>query len=679
VSERVEKSARFAFLAAICWLLCMTLDAEWARRLPVLGDCLEYVQAFFLTGFTFFCFLFYRNEIGRSYQVVDLLDLLWRSFITSIVCFGLVFLIRLADIGNNLLSFIPADIILYWSYYFYVASIVIFQANLFYIFKNLASYPKISSQEKKWHYVEIFMIALVVLGLVLHDTGEYSKMIGVGVSALVTLVFATRLKWVAYLTLRQKGQAIMLITSVLLMGLFFLQLFLGGEIASKKPYSISSNFFYHAQFTFLGVYAVLALLMLLFNLPTSSLFDKRTEDMGRFRMFSEALQNGTDKKDVIEQLLNGAMAISLADAVWVEYVPDEGATEIFVKKMETAHLSSFKKALFRGQPLDESMSIVREVQDKELMDAHSPEMSMLSFPLRTSKNKFGHVGMVKYTRDGFERDIISVLKTYTQQASISLENMVLLSEAIEKERYLEEIKISKRVQKSLLPKQFLQEERIQIACYAKSEGAVGGDFYDFFSPDNKIYWVAIGDVAGKGTAAAFLMAQLKGVFRALVQTSASPLDFMGRANKALVDTMERTAFITLSVFCINTEKRTYSHVRAGHCPALFSSASSAHLQTMEPKGIGLGLVKDDSFLSYIEEANGHYQIGDAFYLYTDGVIESKNDKGDIVGTDELAAFLSSRRRLPTEELIQQFDDFMAPLSENATEEDDITFMAMRLG
>jgi serine phosphatase RsbU (regulator of sigma subunit) len=488
------------------------------------------------------------------------------------------------------------------------------------------------------------------------------------------MTFAIRLKWIVYLDFKQKVQAVLLIVSVILMGLFFLQLFLSENNTQKESGSIFNNLFFYSQFTFFGVYSLFSVLMLMFNMPASSVFDKKLEEMGRFQKFSETMQQNSDGNRVLDQLLDGAIAISMADAAWLEYYDKDKKSQIFAKNIEMSEVSGFRSVVLKTQKNTRNEELV--LRDLSLETKHKA-LSVFSIPIATSNNKYGFVVLLKYVKDGFEKDILSVVRTYTQQAAISLENMALMSDAIEKERYLEEIKISKRIQKSLLPKYNFSNEVLDISFYSKSTGTVGGDFYDFCTSDGIHYWIAIGDVAGKGTSAAFLMAQLKGIFRSLVQVCSGPRNLVVRANNALAYSTEKAAFITLSVFLVDTEGMFFRHARAGHCQAILVQGSTGNLSVLEPKGMGLGMLKDDSYRNFIEEENTPYQIGDCLFLFTDGVTEARNSSGELFGIERLKNFLASNYQSSTDTITSNFGDYLRQFCAELEEDDDVTFLSIR--
>lgn len=660
----------FVLLAAASWLLGVFSEIESFRTF--LGVFFGSFNSLMLSFFILFVFLFYRAEIDASKKIGDLLELLWKGFITALCAFVMVLLVRITEFGAE--STTTLSIFEHLGYHFYLAVIVVFQANVFYIFKNLSVFPKVRAIERQWFILELLLIALLIFSAFFPTINTIGKLVSIGATFLITMTFAIRLKWIVYLDFKQKVQAVLLIVSVILMGLFFLQLFLSESISQKESNSIFQHLFFYAQFTFFGVYSVFSVLMLLFNMPASSVFDKKIEEMGRFQKFSETMQQKGDGNRVLDQLLDGAIAISMADAAWLEYYDKDKKSQVFARNIELSEVSEFRSIVLKSQKNTRNEELV--LRDLSFETKHKG-LSIFSIPITTSNNNYGLVVLLKYVKDGFEKDILSVVRTYTQQAAISLENMTLMSDAIEKERYLEEIKISKRIQKSLLPKYNFSNEVLDISFYSKSTGTVGGDFYDFCTSDGIHYWIAVGDVAGKGTSAAFLMAQLKGIFRSLVQVCSGPRNLVIRANNALAYSTEKAAFITLSVFLVDTEGMFFRHARAGHCQAILVNGSTGNLSVLEPKGMGLGMVKDDSFRNFIEEENTPYQIGDCLFLFTDGVTEARNPLGELFGIERLKDFLASNYLLNTDTITDNFGSYLREFCAGLEEDDDVTFLAIR--
>lgn len=199
--------------------------------------------------------------------------------------------------------------------------------------------------------------------------------------------------------------------------------------------------------------------------------------------------------------------------------------------------------------------------------------------------------MLKELSDGFNREMKQIAATFANQAGISIENFRLMEEVLQNERYKEELKIARRVQKRLLPPQLEQDTCFEAAAFSESADEVGGDYYDTLrlSPDKVA--IIIADVSGKGISAAFHMSQMKGVFHSLADENISPDYFMQRANRALASCLERGSFISAAFFVIHTSSRTVQYARAGHCPVLYYRAAEGRAEYLSDQGAALGMLR----------------------------------------------------------------------------------------
>ena len=639
-----------------------------------------YLESLLFFGFAALTFSFFRLEIQHVSTINGLLEIIWKGFITSVVFFGLVFVIRTMDVWNMTAHYEAKDFVSALAYHLVGMSLIVFQGSIYYVFQRLTFYPKVKSILHYWKWFEYYLSAVLLIGVFFVEPPTYVLFFFLGVTMLLAIVATVRLKWVVYLDFKQKLQALFMVSSIFLMGLYFLQLFIGQDFKDKIPFVISSNLFIYCQFAFFGVYSLFTILILLFNLPTTGVFEKKFEEVQMFQLLSDTLQRGKDRGQILHLLLESCSTVSLADMGWIRYKDMKEASSSWLEKNtpETVRIKVEDYLKSAGSDSYVKEVMIRDVAvEVKAIRFLGTEASLLSIPIRTASFSAGYVMLIKSVKDGFDKDIINVLRMYTQQAAIQLENMSLLSEAIEKERYLEEIKISKRVQQSLLPKYNLSFDNLKISHFSRSTGTVGGDFFDYCTSNGLHYWVAIGDVAGKGTAAAFLMAQLKGIFRSLVQVCSGPRNLVVRTNYALSYSTEKNTFITLSVFLIDTEHKKIRHVRAGHCQAIYYSRKERSVFLLEPKGMGLGMVKDDTYKNYIEEDSFDYYEGDALFLYTDGVTEAKDPKGSMLEIDNLLRFAADNAEEDIETTLSNFETYFNNFCGKTEDDDDVTFMVIK--
>jgi serine phosphatase RsbU (regulator of sigma subunit) len=261
--------------------------------------------------------------------------------------------------------------------------------------------------------------------------------------------------------------------------------------------------------------------------------------------------------------------------------------------------------------------------------------SILGFDITVQDKKIGTLALLKEVADGFDKETTNIIKTFVSQAEVSVENYRLLNQAIVNERYKEELKIAQKVQSSLLPDQLDANTDFDISAFSIAADEVGGDYYDSFRINKDKVILIIGDVSGKGTSAAFHMSQMKGVFQSLAQLDLTSKDFLAKANTAISNCLEKTSFITTTVFIIDQSTKTIEFSRAGHCPTLYYDSQEKTTTYFTNQGLGLGILRSDDFHQYIEINKQSYLPNDVMVLYTDGITEAQNRKGDEYGYDRL--------------------------------------------
>ncbi|MGI9542832.1 MAG: GAF domain-containing SpoIIE family protein phosphatase, partial [Cyclobacteriaceae bacterium] len=303
--------------------------------------------------------------------------------------------------------------------------------------------------------------------------------------------------------------------------------------------------------------------------------------------------------------------------------------------------------------------------------------SALIYPLFVQGQKIGSMVLLKEVTGGFNKDVVNIIKTFGNQAGVSIENFRLLRSALQNERYQEEIKIAKRVQESLLPNDLESNGTMDIVAFSTAADEVGGDYYDVYRVNDDKMVIIIGDVSGKGTSAAFNMSQMKGVFHSLVPLNLSAKDFLIRANDALSRCLERTSFITLSYFIIDTNSRQIEFCRAGHCPSLFYSQQKGKTCFLENKGMGLGIIRNQKYSQYIEVNQLSYGSNDLLVLYTDGITEAKNAENIEFGYERLQQIVAENVQKPAGEIQKVLIDELYKFTKSESIADDYTTLIIK--
>ncbi len=611
------------------------------------------VGQLFMALFTLSLITFYKYSIGKA-ESINFVDLLWRVFVTgllaTIISLGIEFIFSL--FSNNKMGSNP--LFINFLYHIILGVVLSFIISTFIVWKRLILYQKSKKLLLSWQVFEYALGAALIFDLFEFQFQEPTFYAVLSVLLVLGLYLSFNLKWIAYLNFKQKWKGILFIVLVIVYIWYFFKTLM--FFAEKTPliHDLLNSVFVLSIFAFILLYCVMSLLVILFNLPTTSVFEKKMEEAVNFQRLSQSIPAGESEEKVYEILLDSAQSAVYSDAAWLKiFDPNENIDitltrhldESLIPKIQEATSNSrFRKILnseLERNPVTQKISA-------NLKDANFK--SILLFPVIIKGEKIGTLALLKEVEDGFNKEMIGIIDTFVNQASISVENYRLLNEAISNERYKEELKIATKVQNSLLPQRLDQNEAFDIEAFTRAADEVGGDYYDTFQLDENRIALIIGDVSGKGTSAAFHMAQMKGIFHSLVQLDLDPKTFMTYANSALSRCLEKTSFITISYFIIDKSTKEITFSRAGHCPTLFYNKAADSTVYFKNKGLGLGILRNSNFHNYVQVNSFKFQPGDVILLYTDGVTEACNADKEDFGYDNLQASLVKYANRPPSEI-----------------------------
>ena len=204
----------------------------------------------------------------------------------------------------------------------------------------------------------------------------------------------------------------------------------------------------------------------------------------------------------------------------------------------------------------------------------------------------------------------------------------------ERQRLQRELEIARMVQMSFLPKKDPMIPGLEIASRCTPAYEVGGDYYDFIQVGPHKLAVAIGDVSGKGTQAAFYMTLTKGFLHALASQYESPAAVLTEMNKLFYKNVERGNFISMIYAVFDMERHTLSVARAGHNP-LFRKKQDQDVDVILSKGLALGFESGEKFAATIEEVTQPLHPGDVFVFYTDGIPEAMSNIREEFGEERM--------------------------------------------
>ncbi len=206
--------------------------------------------------------------------------------------------------------------------------------------------------------------------------------------------------------------------------------------------------------------------------------------------------------------------------------------------------------------------------------------------------------------------------------SFALVNLLVLLEVADRLSLKGELEVAREIQLAMLPQGTFEVADIQISGVTRPANTVGGDFFDVLPlPDGRII-VTLGDVAGKGSPAALLMALLLAVLRTLVEEGLEASVLVKRLNLQICRHSPSSRFITFYYGIYNPATGGLTYVNAGQNPP-FIRRTDGRLERLTATGVALGMFDHSTF----ESRETHITPGDLLVLYSDGVTEAENADG----------------------------------------------------
>jgi sigma-B regulation protein RsbU (phosphoserine phosphatase) len=294
-------------------------------------------------------------------------------------------------------------------------------------------------------------------------------------------------------------------------------------------------------------------------------------------------------------------------------------------------------------------------------------------PLRGSSQQIGFLLLGRKAEgEDYTHHELELLRSLASQIGLSAENLLLLGDKLERQRLEEQLGVARRIQEGLLPAT-LHVPGCEVAARIRFCLQVAGDFYDCISLRDGRVLLAIGDVAGKGVGAALLMANVQASLRAIKNTGISLTDVASEINAIVHQNTPSNLFITLFVAIYDPLRRNLTYVNAGHNPPILRRANGEvrHLST---GGLLLGV----RAIAEYQHETVSLQPGDMVLMYTDGVVEARDARGDQFGTERLEAMLPLFAPLPLREALDCLEEEVRRFTGRLDMEDDFTLLVLRV-
>lgn len=409
---------------------------------------------------------------------------------------------------------------------------------------------------------------------------------------------------------------------------------------------------------------------------------------------SEALSAVFDPKTVCDIIIK-----QIVDVVGVERASlmlyDERQNYLYImsshglglppEKLATIHVTPGEKTI-SGWVFETGKPFVIENIDKlplpdiSLGGASYKKKSFLSIPIifnsmNMERKVMGVINMAdKRSDDVFTAGDQRLLTTIASQAAMALYNIQLIEKVKDTERMRREMEIAQQIQLGLLPGEPPQLPGLQLAgrCFPATQ--VGGDYYDFFRHAEYEFGVVIADVSGHDVGSAFIMATARSALRSEALARKSPARILKDTNLVLYEDLTKAQkFITMFYAEYNSRSRTLCYANAAQNPPIL--VRNRQCMPLDTEGFFIGMWDSTEY----EEKTVQLEPQDFVILYTDGVVEAKNEVGEMFSAQHLLHVLETIR--PNHSAGDVLDTIYAEVerfTRNMHRSDDITVVVLKI-
>jgi sigma-B regulation protein RsbU (phosphoserine phosphatase) len=264
----------------------------------------------------------------------------------------------------------------------------------------------------------------------------------------------------------------------------------------------------------------------------------------------------------------------------------------------------------------------------------------------------------------------SLAAAFNQMAEDLERHQVLV---VEQERLRRELELSRLIQTQMLPRAGLRLGPAEIRGVSIPAREVGGDFFNYFVlPDGRLA-LLVGDVSGKGVSAALLMANVQATLRARLPLETDLATLAEGLDREIDKTTPRGVYFTLFIGILEIDGRTLRYVNAGHNPQ-FVLRGDGGIVPLTSTGLPIALFPEHGY----REASIDINPGDLLFFYTDGLVETENETGEMFGAERLQALLTADRSAGIDTVLEHVEQVVRTFRGRTEPFDDATMMALRL-
>ena len=411
--------------------------------------------------------------------------------------------------------------------------------------------------------------------------------------------------------------------------------------------------------------------------------DKRIRDLQALVQASKILNSSLELNEVLRRVMELATGLLEADRSTL-FLVDRERQELWSKVAQGLETMEIRLPLgtgIVGHVINTGVTVnTRDVRqlpfwrdDTDIRTGYRTH-SVLCIPLRNKRQEIlGAVQVINKLQGSFTREDEVFLSALADHAVIALENALLHERIVQQEKLERDLALAASIQQGLLPSPPAGLKGLDMAAVSFPARVIGGDYYEFSRLGPQRYLVAIGDISGKGIPAALLMANLLAGLRALAGEGIEVAGLAARLNDLLIQGGQPDRFSTAFLGVLDRGRGLLTYTNAGHCVPLLVDRDG-HVRLLEAGGLALGILEGVTYDAEVVEVEPESLC----LLYTDGIPEAENVRGELYGKDRLHDLVLAHHRRSAQSLLDHILADVRAFAGEAAQSDDLTLVSLRI-
>lgn len=273
-----------------------------------------------------------------------------------------------------------------------------------------------------------------------------------------------------------------------------------------------------------------------------------------------------------------------------------------------------------------------------------------------------------------KRNEIGILAHFFNEVTRNLEN--ISSDVKSHARIKKELNAAQKIQQDLLPKEAPEIPGLEVTAKTRPASEIGGDTFDFYVQEKRTL-MYIGDSTGHGIPAGIVMVMVDTLIETFIDINDKLTDIIINLNKYIKPHLQTTMFMTMLLIEWSPETKTLKWIGAGHEYLIHVQTEQGQVTAIPSGGIAIGMIPDNS--AQVKEQSFMLNENDFVVLYSDGINEAKNVRGEIYGLERFQNFIKAHagKETSAEELFEKIAIDVGRFMEGHMQEDDMTLIVMK--